>query len=120
MTTDSTMNTDLTDGMTGDRVLALFSVLALQVAGLFVLVFWVMGAVFLITGNGGQIVDIYLTGFWRNLYFFYPVALVIFSAVGWLFFYLRRDLLAMLTLAVPVGLVVLYYLILILPNGSRV
>ena len=105
--------------MTGDRVLALFSSLALQVAGLGVLVFWVMGVVFLITGNGGQIVDIYLTGFWRTLYFLYPVALVVFSSAGWFLFYTRRDLLAILTLAAPVGLVVIYYLILILPSGSR-
>ncbi len=105
--------------MTGDRVLALFSSLALQVAGLGVLVFWVMGALFLLTGNGGQIVDIYLTGFWRNLYFLYPVALVVFSLAGWFLFYLKRDLLAILTFSAPVGLVVLYYLILIFPSGAR-
>ncbi len=105
--------------MTGDRVLALFSSLALQVAGLGVLLFWAMGLIALLNGNGGQIVDIYLTGFWRALYFFYPAALVLFSAAGWLLFYMRRDLLAILTLSAPVGLVVLYYLVLIFPSGSR-
>ena len=105
--------------MTGDRVLSLFSSLALQVAGLGVLVFWAMGAILLVTGNGGQIINIYVTGFWRALYFFYPVALVVFSLAGWLLFYLRRDLLAILTLSAPVGLVVLYYFILIFPSGHR-
>jgi len=114
------MNMTATGDMTGDRVFSLLNALLLQVAGLGVLVFWAMGAVLLITGNGGQINDVYLASIGRTFYFLYPVALVVFSVVGWLFFWLRRDLLAMLTLSAPVGLVVLYYLVLIFPVGARV
>lgn len=119
MNTTATSNS-ATNDVTENRVLSLLGVLALQGAGLFVLVFWAMGAVLLWTGNGGQINDIYLAGIGRTFYFLYPVALAIFSVVGWLFFWLRRDLLAMLTLSVPAGLVVLYYFILIFPVGARV
>ena len=106
--------------MTGDRVFALFNVLALQVAGLGVLLFWTMGAVFLITGEGGQINHMAFSNFGRTLFFLYPVALAIFSLLGWFLFYIRRDLLAIMMLSAPVGFVVLYYLVVVFPVGARV
>lgn len=102
------------DGMTGERVLGLLGVLLTQVAGLGLLVFWAMGAVLLLTNNGGQITELELTGLERAFYLLYPVFLVVFSALGWLLFWVRRDLLANLTMAAPVGLMVLFYLYLIL------
>ena len=106
--------------MTGDRVFALFNVLALQVAGLGVLLFWAMGVVYFFTGTGGQFNEIAFSGLGKTLYYLYPVALVVFSLIGWLFFWIRRDLLAVLALSAPVGLVALYYFFLIFPVGSRV
>ncbi len=99
--------------MTGERVLSLLGVLLLQVAGLGFLLFWAMGAVLLITGNGGQINELNLSGLGRIYYFLYPVFLLVFSIAGWLFFWLRRDLLANLSLSAPLGLMALLYFILI-------
>lgn len=99
--------------MTGDRVLSLLSALLLQVAGLGLLLFWTIGAVLLLTGNGGQINDLALTGFGRTFYWLYPVFLIVFSLVGWFFFWVKRDLLASLTFSAPLGLMMLFYLVLI-------
>ena len=106
--------------MTGDRVFALFNVLALQIAGLGVLLFWSIGAVFFITGQGGQFNHMEFSNIGRTLFFLYPVALAIFSLLGWFLFYIRRDLLAIMMLSAPVGLVVLYYLAVVFPTGARV
>lgn len=106
--------------MTGERVFTLFNALALQIAGLGVLLFWTMGAIFLITGSGGQINHMAFSSLGRTLFFLYPVALAIFSLLGWFLFYIRRDLLAVMTLSAPVGLVVLYYLFVVFPVGARV
>ena len=106
--------------MTGERVFTLFNVLLLQLAGLGVLLFWAMGVVFLFTGTGGQFNHLELMGLKRTLYLAYPVALLAFSGLAWLLFYLRRDLLAVLTISAPVGLVVLYYFFMIFPTGARV
>lgn len=103
-----------TNVMTGERVLGLLGVLLTQVAGLGLLVFWAMGAVLLLTNNGGQLTELGLSGLARTFYLLYPVFLVVFSALGWLLFWLRRDLLANMAMAAPVGLMVLFYLYLIL------
>lgn len=98
--------------MTGDRVLSLFTALALQLAGFGLLLFWTMGAVLLLTRNGGQFVELNLSGWTLTYYWLYPAFLLVFSLVGWLFFWKRQDLLATAALSAPVGLMLLYYLFL--------
>ena len=94
----------------GERVLSLFSLLLLQVAGLGVTLFWAFGLFLLLSKNGGQIQDV-VTGSGRSLFYLYPLALIIFSLIGWLAFIRRRDLFALSMMSAPVGLVVLYYLV---------
>lgn len=100
--------------MSGERVLSTLNMILLQVAGLGVLLFWVMGAVLLLTGNGGQITDLNLHGFWRTVYFSYPFLLIFLSAIGWLAFWRKADLVGMAALAVPPGVLFLMYLVFIM------
>lgn len=100
--------------MTGERVLSLFNALMLQVLGLGVLLFWSMGAVLLVTQNGGQINELNLAGFGRTFYWLYPLFLAVFSLIGWALFWVRRDLLAALSFSAPLGLMLLFYLTLVL------
>jgi hypothetical protein len=100
--------------MTGERILSLFSALLLQLLGLGLLLFWAMGAVMLVTQDGGQPAFLTLAGLERTFYWLYPVFLLVFSAVGWLLFWGRRDLLANATLSAPLGLMAAFYLYLVL------
>lgn len=104
--------------LSGDRVLSLFGLLLLQIGGLGVALFWAFG-LFLLLGKtgGGQIQDV-ATGSLRSLFYLYPLALVVFSLIGWLAFLRRRDLFALAMMSAPVGLVVLYYLYTILLRPS--
>ncbi len=96
--------------MTGDRVLALFGMFALQIAALGIALFWAMGTILLITKNGGQIQDVLNTPGLRNAFFIYPVILIIGSIVGWLAFWRKADLLALAAMAAPTGYMTLLYL----------
>jgi hypothetical protein len=103
------MTSDELKNLPGDRVFSLFNLLLLQVAGLGVTLFWAFGLFLLLTKNGGQIQDV-ATGPLRSLFYLYPLALVVFSLIGWLAFIRKRDLFALAMMSAPVGLVVLYYL----------
>ena len=105
--------------MPGDRVLALFSALLVQLVGLGVLFFWVMGLILLFSGNGGQINDIGLNGFPLMVYYAYPVLLGIFSLVGWLAFYRKLDIVALGALSVAPGVLLLLYLGLVMAQNYR-
>jgi hypothetical protein len=96
--------------MTGERVLSTLGAIALQLAGLGLFLFWSMGAVLLITGNGGQINDLGWGGGMRALYFSYPFILAICSVVGWLLYLRQKDLFALATLSVPAGVATMVYL----------
>lgn len=100
--------------MTGERVLSTFGMIMLQVAGLGVLLFWIMGAILLLTGNGGQITDLNLTGFWRTVYFSYPFLLIFLSLIGWLAFWRKADLLGLAALSIAPGVLFLMYLVFIM------
>jgi hypothetical protein len=52
-----------------------------------------------------------VVGSGRSLFYLYPLALVVFSLIGWLAFMRRRDLFALAMMSAPVGLVVVYYLV---------
>jgi hypothetical protein len=96
--------------MSGDRVLALFTMFALQIASLGIALFWAMGVILLITKNGGQIQDALNTPGLRNAFFVYPVVLIIGSIAGWLAFWRKADLVAILAVAAPTGYMTLLYL----------
>jgi hypothetical protein len=103
------MTLDELKNLPGPRVFALFNLLLLQVGGLGVTLFWAFGLFLLLTKNGGQVQDV-ITGTGRSLFYLYPVALVVFSLIGWLAFWRKRDLFALAMMSAPIGLVVLYYL----------
>ena len=100
--------------MSGERVLSLFNMLALQVVGLGVLLFWTIGSVLMLTGNGGQILDIEWSSLSLTAYYAFPILLVICSAIAWLAYWRKSDLFAMGVLSAPIGLMLLLYLYLIL------
>lgn len=99
--------------MTGERVLSTLGAIVLQLAGLGLLLFWAMGAVLLITGNGGQIVELNWGSDMRALYFSYPLILAACSIAGWILYLRQKDLLALATLSVPSGLATTVYLTMI-------
>lgn len=74
-----------------------------------ILYFWIMGAVLLVTQNGGLIVELGLTGTLRTLYFAYPV-IALLSLTCWLFYLARREIAALLVAGTPIALATLYYL----------
>jgi hypothetical protein len=96
--------------MSGERVLALFTMFALQIAGLGIALFWAMGVVLLITANGGQIQDTLNTPGLRNAFYIFPVILILGSVVGWLAFWRKADLVALAAMAAPTGYMTLLYL----------
>lgn len=92
-----------------DRVLTVFGMLAAHLGSFGILYFWLTGAVLLFTGNGGQLVEITrLSDLERTLYLAYPVVVLV-SFLGWAFFAMRRDLLALATAGLPVVCTVLYF-----------
>jgi hypothetical protein len=92
-----------------DRVLVLFGLLGANLGSFAILFFWITGAVLLLTGNGGQILTAELSGLERTLYLAYPVAVLV-SLFSWVFFAVRRDLMALGLAGLPVVLAIGYYL----------
>jgi|GEM_PF-987268 len=92
-----------------DRVLTVFGILAGHLGSFAVLYFWLTGAILLFTGNGGQLVEIVdLNSVERMLYLAYPVVVLV-SFIAWLFFALKRDLVAIGVAGLPVVCAVLYF-----------
>jgi hypothetical protein len=106
----SANNTVSENNMTGDRVLVLFTLFALQIVGLGIALFWTIGTILLLTKNGGQIQDVIGTPALRNAFFIYPVVLILGSIVGWLAFWRKADLVAAGAMSAPAGYMVLLYL----------
>lgn len=92
-----------------DRALTVFAMLGAHLGSFGILYFWLTGAILLFTGNGGQLVEmVHLGGTERLLYLGYPV-LVLLSLFGWVFYALRRDLLAVGLAGLPIVGTVLYF-----------
>jgi hypothetical protein len=96
--------------MSGERVLSLFTMFALQIVGLGIAIFWAMGVVLLLTGNGGQIQEALNTSGLRNAFFAYPVVLIVASLAAWLAFWRKADLIALGAMSAPAGYMLLLYL----------
>src|SRR5690606_41929579 len=58
------------------RVLGVYGIILGALPGVLVLVFWSMGAIQVLTGNGGLINELQLSGAWRWRFFSYPIVLV--------------------------------------------
>ncbi len=92
-----------------DRVLTVFGMLAAHLGSFGIMYFWLTGAILLFTGNGGQLVELTrLSGVERWLFLAYP-AVVLFSLLGWAFFAMKRDLLALGLAGLPVVYAILYF-----------
>lgn len=78
-----------------------------------ILLFWSMGAVDLVTGNGGFILQLQLEGAWRTLFLAYPFVFVAALLAGGALVALRRDLESIGVIGSPLALALLYYLALI-------
>ncbi len=102
--------------MTGERVLSTLNMILLQLAGLGIVFFWTIGAIFLLTGNGGQINDIALTPFWRTVYFSFPFLVIFISPIAWLAFFRKADLIAQGMMTLPIAVIGLMYLVYIMSN----
>lgn len=74
-----------------------------------VLLFWVMGAIGLLTGNGGFILQLELDGAWRTAFLSYPFVLVGFVLIGGALAALRRDLESIGAVGTPAALALLFY-----------
>lgn len=92
-----------------DRVLTVFGMLGAHLGSFGVLYFWLTGAILLFTGNGGQLVEmVHLTGTERLLFLAYPLV-VLLSLFSWVFFAMKRDLLALGLAGLPIVCTIVYF-----------
>ena len=96
-----------------ERVLGVYGIILGILPGALVLIFWAMGALHLLTGNGGLINELQLTGAWRFLFLSYPVVLVLAFLAALGAFAIKRYKEAAGIAMLPVIGVVVYYLALV-------
>lgn len=96
-----------------ERVLGIYGIVLGLIPAMGVLVFWSMGAILLLTGNGGYVNELQLTGAWRFLFFSYPAVLVVSLLLALGAFFLNRFKEAAGLAMLPVIGVVLYYFALV-------
>jgi hypothetical protein len=102
-----------TDAVDNERVLSLYGVILASIGALGVLFFWTMGAIGLLTNDGGLILDLRLTGVWRTLYFALPVVVLVCVAGAIGLFALRRHKEAVGLAGLPVIATIAYYFALV-------
>ena len=73
------------------------------------LLFWVMGAIGLLTGNAGTIVLLQLEGAWRLLFLAYPAVFLVSLVLGAALVALKQDLASLGVAGAPLALSVAYY-----------
>ena len=101
----------------GNRILSFFGILFSNVGSFGIMFFWLIGAIHLWTGNGGQINLIALDGLPLLLFWAFPLVVIV-SLAAWLLYLARLDLPALALAAAPIGLAVLYYLWLVLARSA--
>ncbi len=92
-----------------DRSGTIYGWIAALLASGGLLFFWVMGAIDLLTGEGGLILQLRLEGIWRMLFLAYPFVFVIALVLGAVLVALRRDFESIAAVGAPVVLALLYY-----------
>jgi hypothetical protein len=95
------------------RVMGFFGVLLANVASFGILFFWLIGAVLMLTGNGGQLLLLGLDGLALVLFWSLPLVVLV-SLAAWFLYLARLDLPAIGLAGAPIALTVLYYLWLVL------
>lgn len=100
--------------MSIERTMALYGVAFAAIGALGILFFWTIGAVLLLTGNGGLINELAFTPVERTLYLSYPLVAVLALAVGIGLFLARREREAVGIAGLPVVAAVVFYLALTL------
>lgn len=101
------------DGSDNERVLSLFGIILAGIGSLGIFFFWAMGAIGLITHNGGLILDLQLTGIWRTLFFALPVVVVVCVVGSIGLFALRRHKEAVALAGLPTLATLAYYFALV-------
>lgn len=96
-----------------NRILAFYGVLLANLGSFGILFFWLIGAINLLTGNGGQITLLGLDGIGLVAFWTFPVVVVL-SLASWPLYLARLDLPALGLAGAPIGLAVLYYLWLVM------
>lgn len=92
------------------RVLSVYGIILGIGGSLFVMLFWAMAAVLVITNNGGLITELNLQGAWLWSFYAYPFVALLASAAAVFLYMARRHLEAVGTSFAPIGLLVLYFL----------
>lgn len=100
-----------------NRILSFYGLLFANLGSFGILFFWLMGAIHLWSGNGGQINTLGLSGLALTGFWVYPIVVIV-SLAAWLLYLARLDLPALGLAAAPIGLAVLYYLWLVLIRGG--
>ena len=112
----SAVNTQATtngEAVDNERVLALFGVILAGIGSLGILFFWSMGAIGLLTNDGGQILDLRLAGIWLTLFWALPVVVLVSIAGAIGLFALRRHKEAVGLAGLPIIATIAYYLALV-------
>ena len=112
----SAVNTQATtngEAVDNERVLSLFGVILAGIGSLGILFFWSMGAIGLLTNDGGQILDLRLTGIWLTLFWALPVVVLVSIAGAIGLFALRRHKEAVGLAGLPIIATIAYYFALV-------
>lgn len=99
--------------MNDDRAPTIYGWIFALLGGGGILYFWLMGAIGLLGGNGGQILALGLEGAWRTAFLAYPLVFIAAIVVAAVLAGLKRDLESVGVAGAPVVLATLYYLALI-------
>jgi hypothetical protein len=94
----------------GDRTLTLYTLIFALLGAGAILFFWTIAAVLLLTGNGGIINDLEFNPTERTLFLSYPFVVLVFSLLGLLLYWARRDYLSVMAAGTPVAGTLLFYL----------
>lgn len=107
-------STPTSNGVDNERVLGVYGLIFGALATLGILYFWIMGAVLLLSGNGGLLTELGITGTWRWLFMAYPFVALLSLVLGVALFMFGRIKEGVgMTFLAPTG-VVLYYLALVI------
>lgn len=94
-----------------DATSASFALILTTVASLGTVFFWTIGAVLLLTGNGGLINDMVLDAPARTLFLAYPVVVALALVSAGVLFMVRRTAEAVAFAGLPLAALVVYYLV---------
>lgn len=101
----------------GGRILTFYGILVANGLAFGALLFWLIGAIRLLSGSGGLINQLELGGVELGLYWAMPVVVVL-SLLSWLAYLLKLDQVALAIAGSPLAVGVLYYLWLVFGRNA--